>query len=150
MKTSINLILTAILAFVVTLFSHELTHLFFGLLFGTKIVSFCSWAVTMVTIELEWQKAIVQGSAAIVNIVIGYIAAAKFLKTKNGITRSFLFYLVAFSWLLGFGYLLSDPILASSDQNGDWAKIINLLGGSWGVRLSILLVGILGLSLIHI
>ncbi len=144
MKTSTNIILAAIIAFVVTLYSHELTHLLLGLVFGTKIVSFCSWAVTMVTIEVEWQRAIVQGSAAIVNIIMGFFAAAKFWKTKNGMTRAFLYYLAAFSWLVGFGYLLSDPILASSDRNGDWAKVINLLGGSWGVRLPILLVGLAG------
>ena len=37
-----------------------------------------------------------------------------------------------------------DPLLASPDSPGDWAKIVMLLGGGWGVRVPIIIVGAVG------
>ena len=43
MKSAINIVLLAVTAFPVCILMHELTHLIFGLAFGTKIVKFCFW-----------------------------------------------------------------------------------------------------------
>ena len=85
-----------------------------------------------------------QGSAAVVNILCGFTAAFLFVRASDWMLKTFLYYVVAFSWFAGFGYLLSDPIFANENSNGDWAKVIMYLGGSWSVRLPILLVGAAG------
>ncbi len=116
----------------------------FGLAFGRKIVSFCLWAVTSVSVPDSWQKAVMQGSAAVVNILMGFAAAFLFVRTSNWFTRTCAYYVAGFSWFIGFGYLCVDPITAGPNSHGDWAKIIMMLGGSWSIRLPILLIGTVG------
>ncbi len=116
----------------------------FGLAFGTKIVSFCLWAVTSVSMPESWQKAVMQGSAAIVNILIGFVAAFVFARVSTWITKTFAYYVAGFSWFSGFGYLFIDSITAGPNTHGDWGKVIMMLGGSWTVRIPILGVGAVG------
>ena len=90
-------------------------------------------------------EGITQGSAAVFNIVcaLGCVATFRRLQSRPNL-RLFVFFFGAYSLFSGFGYLMVDPLLASPDSPGDWAKIVMLLGGGWGVRVPIIIVGAVG------
>ena len=135
-------------AILVQLF-HESIHALTALLIGAKIdyVSFyaieTSWPIAGIDM-IPFREALIAGSAAIFNILLAVICIALFYKIKNPSQRLFVFYLGAYSLFLGFGYLLIDPLRASPDSLGDWAKVVMFLGGSWTIRLLVFLIGGIG------
>jgi hypothetical protein len=93
--------------------------------------------------------AVVAGAAAVADIACG--AACVILYYKNSFVvrptwRLFLVYAAGFSLLAGFGYLMVDALFYNADDPDvtDWQKVIQYLGGSWQVRLPILLAGAAG------
>lgn len=94
-------------------------------------------------------EAIATGGAAILNIIVALIAAGLFHHraiVPRPMPRLFLFYLTAYNLFAGFGYLFIDPLFyqLGGENLGDWQKIVDMLGGSWGVRLPISLIGAAG------
>ena len=146
-----NTLAIAFTAIFLTQIGHESAHGVLSSLVGAK------WTqLNLLFADHRWvgepnqlNEGILTGGAAIVNIIIAIICAALF-KSKSiasrGILRMFLFYLTAYSLFTGFGYLFVDPLFyqRGGANLGDWRKVIDLLGGGWGVRLPILLVGAAG------
>lgn len=150
MKASINTSCLAIIAWGLVVTFHELVHGLLALGFGARLNFLCLWSTGMRIPETwsdsSWKLGVIQGAAAIANIAIGVIAAHVFSRPNLSCRgRVFLFFIVAFSWAIGFGYLAADSITANPDSHGDWGKVIMLLGGSWAIRAPIFLVGSLGL-----
>ncbi len=132
--------------------SHELSHGLAALLAGKDWLGISFWASASNWPEgvtpSDTGDGIVSGSAAIVNILVAVGCSALFRKPwaqARPHARLFLFYLGAYSYFAGFGYLLIDPLFANPGSAGDWAKVTMLLGGSWlKVRLPLILIGTAG------
>ncbi len=152
MKT-LKIILLAFLGVLTVQLLHESTHAVTALLVGARVDNFTFWAVEInwnegVIIE-PWREAVIQGSAALFNIFCGLIGMLYLSKLKKNPlvalgAQLFTFYFTVYSLLAGFGYLFFDPIFANESSVGDWAKIVMLLGGSWAVRVPIIVVGTAG------
>lgn len=147
----INAIAIAFVAIFIKQVGHESAHGLLATLVGSK------WTqLNLFFAAHTWPgeahplgEAIVTGGAAIVNIIVAFIAAALFHNksiASRATLRLFLFYLTAYNLFAGFGYLFIDPLFYQpGGQNlGDWKKIVDMLGGSWGVRLPISLIGAAG------
>lgn len=94
-------------------------------------------------------EAILVGGPALINILVAFVGAALFHKPSvvaRPALRLFLLYLVAYNLFAGFGYLFTDPLFyqPGGENLGDWKRIVDMLGGSWAVRLPISLVGAAG------
>ena len=56
MKPATNIVLLAVTAFPVCILMHEITHLLFGLVFGTKIVDFCFGLLRVFRYQLHGKR----------------------------------------------------------------------------------------------
>ena len=130
---------------------HEAVHGLTALVVGKNWVFFNLFASgsTWPGVPSEAGDALVAASAAIFNIFCGALCVLLFRgpgSCRRPLGRLFLLYFGAFSIFAGFGYLMFDAAFFVPDgQNlGDWRKVIAFLGGSWGVRFPILMVGLAG------
>lgn len=130
---------------------HESTHGVTALLVGKRwellhlFASGSSWAGA----ADARADAVVAGSAALLDILVAAICIILFYRrfaVERPMLRLFLLYLGAFSLFSGFGYLMVDALFfdASDPGPGDWKRVIQVLGGGWGIRLPVLLIGAAG------
>lgn len=130
---------------------HESCHALAAVLVGAQLKAFNLFAVLW-----EWRGAastpgalIIEANPALVNIATGLVAAFLFQRgyaRRRPMLNLFLMYFAGYSVFMGFGYLLVDPLFyqPGGESLGDWKKVIDMLGGSWAVRIPILLVGAAG------
>jgi hypothetical protein len=91
-----------------------------------------------------WREGLVAGNAAIVNLVLGAVAVVWFARERRPQLRLFVLYAGAYSLLLGFGYLVFDPLFRFEQGEGDWARVLQLLDAGWPLRLLVAAVGAAG------
>lgn len=146
----VNALALAVLGALVAQVLHEACHGVAAVAVGGKWRAFNLFAVDWgpETLE-EGRKLVIEASPALLNIVIGLLAAFLFSRAwarRRPLASLFLMYTAGYSLLMGFGYLLVDPLFyqPGGENLGDWKKVIDMLGGSWGVRLPLLLVGTAG------
>jgi MFS family permease len=91
---------------------------------------------------------IIAGGAAIANIVVGLLAVLLYTAFKRAYyARLFAMFLAAYMLMAGFGYLFIDSLFYNPTASffTDWQYVIHALGGEWGVRIPVLIVGVVGL-----
>jgi hypothetical protein len=140
----------ALLAALIVQVTHEATHALAMLLIGSGVDKMQFFAVLGNPVLDESAQAIISGSAAILNVLLGLVALVAFHQPSfhnKPLARLFLMYLAAYMFMLGFGYFFIDALFYAPDAPffPDWQYIIHLLGGGWEVRLPLLLVGTVGL-----
>ena len=145
---AINALAVSFVAAFINLVGHETTHGILATLVGKKWIQLNLFFADSIWVgePSKIGDGIVAGGAAIMNIIIALIAIMLFTKksiASNGTLRLFLFYLAAYNLFSGFGYLFTDPLFYSpgGENIGDWKKIVSLLGGGWGIRAIISLIG---------
>ncbi len=150
-KKLINILAISFVAVFITQVGHEATHGILATLVGAKWTQF-----NFFFIDHKWLgessrtgDLIITGGAAIMNILIGILAAYFFNQkafASRATLRLFLFYLAAYNTFTGFGYLFTDPLFyqKGGENLGDWKKIVDMFGGGWNVRLPIALIGAAG------
>ena len=148
-RLRVNVLVLAFVAEWIEQVLHESVHAVAALAVGKRLLGVNFWAVNHDwapgASASTWAEAVVEGSAALVNIACGLACAMAFRHLQSRpMLRLFVFYFGAYSLFAGFGYLMVDPLFANADSAGDWAKIVMLLGGGWGVRALIIAVGAAG------
>jgi hypothetical protein len=142
---ALNVLAAALLGWLLAIVSHEGTHAAATLAVGARLDAFYLFEV-----RYSWPEGsarsqagelVIAGSAALLNILVAGLCALAFRRTRRPVPRLLLFYLGAYSLFGGFGYLLVDPLLANEESVGDWAFVVNQLGGSWALRLPLAAVG---------
>jgi hypothetical protein len=150
----LNTLLVAFVAITIVQISHEATHAIVSILLGANLEVFHlmgighGWPSGVATDWKSLADALIAGSAALLNITVGIISLLLFYRKRlqdKPYLRLFIFYVAAYSWLMGFGYLFIDPIYANSESAGDWAKVVMFLGGGWEIRVPLIIIGALGL-----
>lgn len=146
-----NVLTTAWLGALAAQVFHEACHGIAAVLVGAEWQAFNLFAALW-----DWPGAsneigalIIEGSPALLNILTGFLAVGLFgrtMKQKRAMPALFWMYFAGYSLFMGFGYLFVDPLFyqPGGEQLGDWRKVIDALGGSWAVRIPILLVGASG------
>ena len=131
---------------------HEACHGVAAVLVGAEWQAFNLFAVLWAWpgTPNEIGALIVEASAALLNILTGFLAVWLFgrsLRKQRAMPALLWMYFAAYSLFMGFGYLLTDPLFyqAGGAQVGDWKKVIDMLGGSWAVRAPLLLIGAAGI-----
>lgn len=145
----VNSISTAGIAVALTQVLHEAIHLISALVMGVPVRAFNLFAVdTTITYDqaLRIPEMIVESSASLVNILIGFVALGIYhLRSSiKPMTRQFLIQLAGFELLMGFGYLLFDGLFYAPGGLGDWKSILYMLGAPWGLRIILIVFGSLG------
>ncbi len=138
-----------LIAIILSQFLHELTHAFFGLIVGSKglqVHFFAANALQQIPSDQIFKIILVEGSAALVNILVGLFAFLIFTKTKTtSIWLKYTAFLTTiFSFCLGFGYLMFDGIFYTPGGPGDFKAILNLFNGNIFLRIFLILIGSLG------
>lgn len=148
---AVNALAISFVAIIIKQVGHEASHGILATLVGAKWTQLNLFYADAVWIgePNRLGEGILTGGAAIVNIIIALICAWLFNKSSlasRGALRLFLFYLTAYNLFAGFGYLFIDPLFyqPGGENLGDWKKIVDMLGGSWAVRLPISLIGAAG------
>ena len=147
----LNCIALGIIAMNLTAPVHEATHLITQMLAGAKpvLLSFgCADTINpTANIDTVFWKIMYAGSAALMNIVIGFILLIVLKKCKLGpLSRALVLMMTIMHFSMGFGYFLRDGIAYSPDSNlGDWAKVLANFNGSLALRIGMLVVGSLGI-----
>jgi len=130
---------------------HEACHGITAVLVGAEWQAFNLFAVLW-----DWPGApdetgtvLVEALPALLNILLGFLGVFLFRQSahhQRAMSALFWMYFAGYNLFMGFGYLLVDPLFyqPGSEQVGDWQKVIQIFGGSWAVRLPILLVGVAG------
>jgi hypothetical protein len=148
----INALTTALLGALAAQVMHEAFHGITALLIGAEWQAFNLFAVLW-----DWPGAsndtgtvLVEALPALLNILLGFLGVFLFGRTtrqQRSMSALFWMYFTGYNLFMGFGYLFVDSLLyqPGSEQVGDWQKIIQILGGSWAVRIPILLVGVAGI-----
>lgn len=152
MILTINALTAALLGALGAQIFHEACHGIAAVLVGAEWQAFNLFAVLWAWpgTPNETGTLIVEGIPALLNILTGFLAVFLFgraLQQKNAMPALFWMYFAGYSLFMGFGYLFVDPLFyqPGSEQVGDWRKVIDMLGGSWGVRIPILLIGVVGI-----
>lgn len=146
----INALAAAVLGALVAQVLHEACHGVAAVLVGGQWRAFNLFAVDWGPETLEdARKLAIEASPALLNILSGLLAVFLFGRVwvrQRPMAGLFLMYTAGYSMLMGFGYLFVDPLFyqPGGESLGDWKKVIDMLGGSWAVRLPLLLVGVGG------
>ena len=144
----INVLAISFIAVFIKQVGHESAHGILATLVGAKWTQLNLFFAESVWVgeRSEIGSAILTGGAAIVNIITALVGASLFKSraiASNPTLRLFLFYLTVYNLFAGFGYLFTDPLFyqPGGENLGDWKKIVDMLGGSWAVRILISLIG---------
>lgn len=147
--TTPKILISLTVAILLSQFVHELTHALFGVLVGADNVQvhfFAANALQGISKDQVLETALVVGSAAFVNLLIGFVALFYFSKLK--IDKIWLKYTVflttVFSLALGFGYLMFDGIFYVPGGAGDFHVVLDLFEGNLILRLALILIGSVG------
>jgi hypothetical protein len=145
--TVLNVLQVAFVAATTVQLSHEGCHAVVSLALGARVETFHlmgiahSWPAGA---GAAWQEVTIAGSAAVFNIVVGFVMLWLFYRmilTDRPFLRLFVFFVSAYSWFMGFGYLFFDPIFAAPGSAGDWARVVMFFGGGWEVRSPVIVIG---------
>ena len=91
------------------------------------------------------------GSAALMNIVIGTVLLIVLKKFRLGpISRPLVLMTTMMHYSMGFGYFLRDFFLYDPNpdpdiQHGDWAKVFENFDGNLALRITMLIIGCIGI-----
>ena len=151
----INCIALGIIAMNLTAPVHEATHLITQMLAGAKpeVLAFgCAGTVDPTAdISTVFWKVMYSGSAALMNIVIGTVLLIVLKKFRLGpISRPLVLMTTMMHYSMGFGYFLRDFFLYDSNpdhdiQQGDWAKVFENFDGNLALRITMLIIGCIGI-----
>lgn len=141
-----NSLFTAAAALFFSQVLHESIHLFAAWAVGMQVNAFNLFAVDTVLFENGtdiWRNLFVEGSASIVNVIIGFLSLIAFcvIKRMPALLRQFFLQLTGYSLLMGFGYFMFDALFYSPGAVGDWKSILTMLGGSLYLRIPLILIG---------
>lgn len=145
----LNALAAALLAALAAQLLHELMHGVAAALVGNDWQAFNLFAILW-----DWRGApdttrafIIEANPALVNIATGLLAVWLFKRTAaRPMLRLFLMYFAGYSLFMGFGYLMTDPLFydPAGAQLGDWKKVVDMFGGSWAIRLPLIIIGASG------
>ena len=153
----LNCIALGIIAMNLTAPVHEATHLITQMLAGAKpeLLAFgCAGTVegtATANLDSVFWKVMFAGSAALMNIVIGTVLLIVLKKAKLGpLSRVLVLMTTIMHYSMGFGYFLRDFFMYDPDpdpdiQQGDWAKVFENFGGNMALRITMLIIGCLGI-----
>lgn len=144
-----QILISLFVAIILSQLLHELTHAFFGVLVGAENVQvhfFAANALQSVDQGEVLKILLVQGSAVLLNILVGLIALFAFSQraTEKAWAKYTAFLTVIFSFCLGFGYLLFDGLFYTPGAAGDFKAILDLFDGNLLLRLVIIAIGATG------
>lgn len=149
--TILNALAAALLGALAAQVLHEACHGIAAVLVGAQWQAFNLFAVLWAWpgAPNETGMLIIEASPALLNILTGCLAVwlyGRAMKQKRAMPALFWMYFAGYSLFMGFGYLFVDPLFyrPGAEQVGDWQKVVAALGGSWAVRIPILLVGVGG------
>lgn len=154
-KTRLFMILNGLALFLIavnlTAPVHESTHLLTQMAAGCKPVNLSYGSAdtlgpAAVNMDSFFWKLMFEGSAALMNMVVGLILFAVLRKCRlKPLSRVFLLQLTVLHLCMGFGYLLRDGIAYTPGGGmGDWSKVLERFGGSVPLRIGMLAVGSFG------
>lgn len=144
----LNVLAVALLGALAAQIFHEACHGFTAMLVGAEWQAFNLFAVLW-----DWPgtpdetgTVLVEALPALLNILLGFLGIFLFrhyARIQRAMPALFGIYFAGYNLFMGFGYLFIDPLFyqPGSAQVGDWQKVIQILGGSWAVRLPMLLIG---------
>ncbi len=151
----INCLALGIIAMNLTAPVHEATHLLTQMIAGAKpeVLAFgCAGTIDpTANLDSPFWKVMYSGSAALMNIVIGTILLIILKKFKLGpLSRPLVLMTTIMHYSMGFGYFLRDFFLYDPNpdpdvQQGDWAKVFENFGGNMALRITMLIIGCLGI-----
>ena len=153
----LNCIALGIIAMNLTAPVHEATHLITQMLAGAKpeVLAFgCAGTVegtATANLDSAFWKVMFSGSAALMNIVIGFILLIILKKAKLGpLSRPLVLMTTMMHFSMGFGYFIRDFFLYDPDpdpdvQQGDWAAVYQNFGGNMAFRIIMLIIGCIGI-----
>ena len=156
----LNCIALGIIAMNLTAPVHEATHLITQMLAGAKpeLLAFgCAGTVegtATANLDSVFWKVMFSGSAALMNIVIGTVLLIVLKKAKLGpLSRVLVLMTTMMHYSMGFGYFLRDFFLYDPDpdpdiQQGDWAKVFENFDGNIVLRITMLIIGCIGILLV--
>lgn len=131
---------------------HEFWHGITSVLVGAEWQAFNLFAVRWAWpgVTNDTGTLLVEGLPALMNILFGFLGVYLFSNSvhkQRAMAALFWMYFAGYNLFMGFGYLLVDPLFYQPgiEQARDWQKVIDILGGSWAVRLPILLIGMIGI-----
>ncbi|KAA3647196.1 MAG: hypothetical protein DWQ07_06765 [Chloroflexi bacterium] len=129
----------AAVAIALTQIIHEGTHALTCVAVGGDLKEFSALHVACESNSVAQSK-IVSGSAAIVNLVIGFVLLAFLRRPQLGTASNqfFLWIFMLMNWLLGSGYLAFSGVA----NLGDWANVIDGGEPAWLWRVVMTVVGL--------
>jgi hypothetical protein len=150
--TLINALATALLGALAAQVFHEALHGIMAVLVGAQWQAFnlCAVLWEWTTIPNETGTVLVEAVPALMNVLFGFLGVylfGQYARQGRSLLALFCMYFAAYNLFMGFGYLFVDPLFyqPGREQVGDMQKVIEILGGSWAVRLPMLLIGAGGL-----
>ena len=151
----LNCLALGVIAMNLTAPVHEATHLLTQMIAGAKpeVLAFgCAGTIDpTANLDSPFWKVMYSGSAALMNIVIGTILLIILKKFKLGpLSRPLVLMTTIMHYSMGFGYFLRDFFLYDPNpdpdvQQGDWAKVFENFGGNMALRITMLIIGCLGI-----
>ena len=151
---TLNAVSIALVAVLVEHVFHESCHAVAAVLVGGRLKWFNLFGISYVGEISRWGHIIIAGNAALMDILIGMIAAVLFSRRwvmRRPALRLFLFYFSAYSQLSGFGTLILGAFFYQpGGQNlGDWERVLELLDGNRAVWILMGVVGLAGQALVY-
>lgn len=151
----LNCLALGVIAMNLTAPVHEATHLLTQMAAGSKpvVLAFgCAGTVnpTADMSSLFW-KIMYSGSAALMNIVIGTILLIVLKKCKLGpLSRPLVLMTTMMHYSMGFGYFIRDFFMYDPNhdpnvEQGDWAKVYENFDGNIALRITMLIIGCIGI-----
>ncbi len=147
-----NALIAALLGALAAQVLHEAMHGLAAVAVGAQWQAFNLFAVLWAWPGEASQagRLVIEAAPALVNIAVGLLAALFFKRTVaagRAMFSLYLLYLAGYSAFMGFGYLFFDALFyqPGAEQLGDWCQVIDVLGGSWLVRIPLLVIGGAGL-----
>lgn len=147
---SITIVLLAlVIAQLLSQFLHEVAHAVAGIVVGAtnvQVTLFAALADTGIDPDDVARVTVIEGSAVVANLVVGTIAAVVFraLWLRVPWVSYTAFLTAAFSFALGFGYLMFDGIFYQPGAAGDFKAILDLFDGNAVFRIAIIVIGTAG------